>query len=108
MPGRCLNASSWTRFAQRFTATRGRTERPADMGERKFIVTLTGDFNDDSGAPKFRDIGLSVLAGHPHIEQRVFKQHRNPIEAEQIGDAQGVVVLTPAVAAQSVAKPESL
>jgi phosphoglycerate dehydrogenase-like enzyme len=49
-----------------------------------------------------------VLAGHPHIEQRVFKQHRNPIEAEQIEDAQGVIVLTPAITAQSVAKSESL
>jgi phosphoglycerate dehydrogenase-like enzyme len=78
------------------------------MGEQKFIVALTGDFNDESGAPKFRDIGLAVLAAHPHIEQRVFKQHRNPIEADQIGDAQGVIVLTPAVTAQSVATPESL
>jgi len=78
------------------------------MSERKFVVALTGDFNDDSGAPKFRDIGLSVLAGNPHIEQRVFKQHRNPIEAEQIEGAQGVIVLTPAITAQSVAKSESL
>ncbi len=37
-----------------------------------------------------------------------FKQHRNPIEADQIGDAQGVIVLTPAITAQSVAKPDSL
>src|SRR5580698_6249065 len=78
------------------------------MSERKFIVALTGDFNDESGAPKFKDIGLSVLAGHSHIEQRVFKEHRNPIEADQIGDAQGIIVLTPAVAAQSVAKADSL
>jgi phosphoglycerate dehydrogenase-like enzyme len=78
------------------------------VSERKFIVALTADFNDDSGAPRFQDIGLSVLAGHPHIEHRVFKQHRNPIEAEQIAGAQGVIVLTPAVAAQSVARPESL
>jgi phosphoglycerate dehydrogenase-like enzyme len=78
------------------------------MSGQKFIVALTGDFNDESGAPKFKDIGLSVLAGHPHIEQRVFKEHRNPIEAEQIGDAQGVIVLSPAIAAQSVTKPGSL
>jgi phosphoglycerate dehydrogenase-like enzyme len=78
------------------------------MSERKFIVALTGDFNDESGKPKFKDIGLSVLEGQPHIEWRAFKDHRNPIEAEQIGDAQGVIVLTPAVAAQSVARPDSL
>jgi phosphoglycerate dehydrogenase-like enzyme len=78
------------------------------VSERKFIVALTADFNDDSGAPRFQDIGLSVLAAQPHIEQRVFKRHRDPIEAGQIDGAQGVIVLTPAVAAQSVAKPESL
>jgi phosphoglycerate dehydrogenase-like enzyme len=78
------------------------------MSKQKFIVTLTADFNDDSGAPKFKDIGLSVLAGHPHIEQRVFKQHRNPIEAAQIDGAQGVIVLTPSITAQSVAKSDSL
>src|ERR1700744_6537115 len=78
------------------------------MSDRKFIVALTGDFNDESGKPKFQDIGLSVLAAQPHIEQRVFKEHRNPIEADQVGDAQGVIVLTPSVAAQSVAKADSL
>jgi phosphoglycerate dehydrogenase-like enzyme len=78
------------------------------VSDRQFIVALTADFNDDSGGPRFQDIGLSLLAGHPHIEQRIFKQHRNPIEAGQIDGAQGVIVLTPAVAAQSVAKPESL
>ena len=78
------------------------------MSERKFIVALTADFNDDAGAPRFPDVGLSVLAAHPHIEQRFFKQHRNPIEAEQIDGAQGVIVLTPAVTARSVAKSDSL
>jgi phosphoglycerate dehydrogenase-like enzyme len=78
------------------------------MSEGKFIVAWTADFNDDSGAPKYRDIGLSVLAGHPQIERRVFTEHRNPIAAEQIGGAQGVIVLTPAVTAQSVSRSESL
>jgi phosphoglycerate dehydrogenase-like enzyme len=78
------------------------------MSEGKFVVALTADFNDDGGAPRFRDVGLSVLADHPHIEQRVFQQHRNPIEAEQIGGAQGVIVLGPSVTAQSVSKSDSL
>jgi phosphoglycerate dehydrogenase-like enzyme len=78
------------------------------MSEGKFIVALTADFNDDAGAPKFRDIGLSVLAGLPHIEQRVFQRHCNPIEAGQIGGAQGVIVLAPSVTAQSVSKSDSL
>src|SRR5437773_12373419 len=78
------------------------------MTPRKFIITLTADFYDDRGAPQYRDLGLSVLAPHPHIEQRVFKEHRKQIGADQIGDAQGVIVLTPAVTAESVSKAGDL
>jgi len=74
----------------------------------KFIVMLTADFYDSTGASKYRDIGLSVLAEHPHIEQRIFKEHRQQIGADQIGDAQGVIVLTPAVTAESVSKADNL
>ena len=78
------------------------------MSGRKFLVVLTADFYDSAGAGKYRDIGLSVLAGHPHIEQRVFKEHRNQIDPDQVGDAQGVIVLTPAVTAESVSKADNL
>src|SRR5712691_7532676 len=78
------------------------------MSARKFIVTLTADFYDRTGAPKYRDIGLSLLAEHPCIEQRVFKEYRKQIGADQIGDAQGVIVLTPAVTAESVSKADNL
>src|SRR6185295_7248086 len=44
----------------------------------------------------------------PEIEQRVFREHRKEIGADQIGDAQGVIVLTPAVTAESVSKAENL
>jgi phosphoglycerate dehydrogenase-like enzyme len=78
------------------------------MSAGKFIVTLTADFYDGAGAPKFDDLGLSVLAEQPHIEQRAFKEHRKHIGADQIGDAQGVIVLTPAVTPESVSKAENL
>jgi len=78
------------------------------MSAGKFIVTLTADFYDSTGAPKYRDIGLSLLAEHAHIEQRVFQEHRKQIGADQAGDAQGVIVLTPAVTAESVSKAENL
>jgi len=78
------------------------------MSGRRFKVLLTADFNDDAGRPRFRDVGLSVFAGQPQIEQGAFQRHCSPIEAEQIGDAQGVIVLTPSVTAQTVARPESL
>lgn len=69
---------------------------------------MTADFYDPTGAPKYRDIGQSVLAEHPHIEQRVFKEHRPQIGADQVGEAQGVIVLTPAVIAESVSKADNL
>ncbi|HXJ39779.1 MAG TPA: hypothetical protein VNH18_10910, partial [Bryobacteraceae bacterium] len=75
------------------------------MNTEKFVVILTGDFYDATGAPKYRDLGLSVLAENPRIEQRVFKEHRKEIGAEQLAGAQGVIVLTPAVTAQSVSDP---
>ena len=31
------------------------------MNGRKFIVAHTADFNDNTGTPRYRDIGLSVL-----------------------------------------------
>jgi phosphoglycerate dehydrogenase-like enzyme len=78
------------------------------MNKPSFTIALTADFDDASGAPKYRDIGLSVLAKHPHIAHRVFTEHRKQIGADQIGDAQGVIVLTPAVTAESVSKADNL
>jgi phosphoglycerate dehydrogenase-like enzyme len=78
------------------------------MSEGKFKVLLTADFTDAAGKPKFSDIGLSVLAAQPHITQGAFADHRPAIAADQVGDAQGVIVMTPNVTAQSVAKPNSL
>src|SRR5882724_705105 len=78
------------------------------MSGRKFLVVLTADFYDSTGAGKYRDIGLSALAEQPHVEQRVFKEHRKQIGPDQVGDAQGVIVLTPAVTAESVSKADNL
>ncbi len=78
------------------------------MSTHDFTVSLTADFCDSAGAPKYRDIGLSVLAAHPHLHQRAFVEHRPQIGADQIGDAQGVIVLTPAVTADSVSNAGEL
>ncbi len=75
---------------------------------RKFVVTMTADFFDASGTPKYRDLGSSVFDAHPHIETRVFAEHRPKVGPDQIGDAQGVIVLTPAVTAESVCRAENL
>ena len=78
------------------------------MTAKPFQVAFTADFYDNTGVPKYPDIGLSVLEEQPHIRQSVFKEHRPQIEPEQIGDAQGVVVLTPAVTARSVSRASDL
>jgi len=78
------------------------------VNAEKFVVALTADFYDGNGAPKYHDLGLSVLAENPRIEQRIFNEHRKQIGAEQIDGANGVIVLTPAVTAQSVSKAGQL
>jgi phosphoglycerate dehydrogenase-like enzyme len=78
------------------------------VNAEKFVVALTADFYDGNGAPKYRDLGLSVLAENPRIEQRVFKEHRKQIGPDQLADTHGVIVLTPAVTAQSVSNADQL
>jgi phosphoglycerate dehydrogenase-like enzyme len=75
---------------------------------KKFVVTMTADFFGADGRPKYRDLGLSVFDGHSHIERRTFAEHRPKIGPDQIGEAQGVIVLTPAVTADSVSRSENL
>jgi phosphoglycerate dehydrogenase-like enzyme len=78
------------------------------LQKKTFRIAFTGDFYAADGSPKYRDMGLSVFAAHPHIRHSPFKEHRPEIGADQIGDAQGVVVLTPAVTAATVANAHDL
>jgi phosphoglycerate dehydrogenase-like enzyme len=73
-----------------------------------FRAAFTGDFYAADGSPKYRDMGMSIFALHPHIRQSSFKENRPEIGADQIGDAQGVVVLTPSVTAATVANARDL
>ena len=74
---------------------------------RPFKVALTGDFYGADGAPRYQDLGLSVFEGQP-IEHRAFAEHRPEIGPDQIGDAAGVVVLTPKVTARTVSESSNL
>jgi phosphoglycerate dehydrogenase-like enzyme len=78
------------------------------MPATTFPIALTADFYDAQGNTKYRDIGISVLAAYPHITHKPFAEHRPEIGADQIGDARGVVVLTPKVTAASLARSENL
>jgi len=83
---------------------------PTGMGSKKprnFRVALTGDFNDSSGKPRYRDIGTSILEG-AGIEIRPFAEHRADVAPDQLSGVNGVIVLTPRVTAASLAKCSEL
>jgi phosphoglycerate dehydrogenase-like enzyme len=73
-----------------------------------FEVLWTADFYDSAGAPKYRDIGAAVLAEEPRIHHSVFSEHRKQIGPDQLGQARGVIVLTPQVTAETVSRAEQL
>ena len=68
-----------------------------------FRVTLTADFYDKAGEPKFADLGLGVFDGHNGVEVTKFGEHRAEITPDQIARCAGVIVLTPRVTASSLA-----
>jgi phosphoglycerate dehydrogenase-like enzyme len=70
---------------------------------RPFRVALTADFHGPGGSPRYRDLGLEVLAEEPRVEVTRFAEHRPEIGADQVAGAHGVIVLTPRVTAGSVA-----
>lgn len=80
----------------------------SDLAGKKFVVSLTADFFGADGSPKYRDLGLSVFDEQPQIERRTFAEHRPKIGPDQIDGAQGVIVLTPAVTAETVSRAEHL
>jgi phosphoglycerate dehydrogenase-like enzyme len=75
---------------------------------KNFPIALTADFYDAQGKTKYADIGLSTLAAHPHVTHKPFDTHKPEIGPEQIGDARGVIVLTPKVTARSLEKSQNL
>jgi phosphoglycerate dehydrogenase-like enzyme len=75
---------------------------------KRFLVALTADFYQADGSPRYRDLGLSVFEGRSEIACRPFAEHRGELHPDQIGDANGVIVLTPKVTAQSVSNAENL
>jgi phosphoglycerate dehydrogenase-like enzyme len=75
---------------------------------KEFRVALTADFYGGDGSPHYRDLGLSVFDGHPAIQCRPFRDHREEIDPDQIDDAQGVIILTPRVTARSVSRSQNL
>ncbi|MFH1924016.1 MAG: NAD(P)-dependent oxidoreductase [Planctomycetota bacterium] len=73
-----------------------------------FRVALTADCYAPDGSLKFKDLGLDVFTAHPHVRPTRFGEHRPAIGADQVADAQGVMVLTPAVTKESVSRGRDL
>jgi phosphoglycerate dehydrogenase-like enzyme len=80
----------------------------SDSTPKPFRVAITADFYNPDGSTKFPDLGLSIFDEHGHISHRPFKEHRKQIGPDQLGDANGVIVLTPAVTAESVSRANDL
>ncbi len=74
---------------------------------KTFRIALTADFYSH-GLPAYPDFDLSVLDECPGIEYAAFDKHTPEITPDQIGGAQGVIVLTPRVTRQSLAHGDDL
>jgi phosphoglycerate dehydrogenase-like enzyme len=75
---------------------------------KKFRVALTADFYDAAGALRYRDIGLDLLRQSAAHELSCFDTHRSSIEPQQLAGANGLIVLSPRVTAQSLSVSDDL
>jgi len=80
----------------------------SEVHQNQFQIRLTADFYDADGEPKYDDLGLDVLSQAGHVAVGSFDEHRPIVTSEQIGDAQGVIVLTPQVTAETVIRSDRL
>ena len=78
------------------------------LAHEPFRVAFTGDFQDAAGKPKYHDFGLGTLNAQRQIEHHVIREFSPELTADQIGDAHGVIVLTPRVTQRSLLKRPDL
>src|SRR5262249_5196065 len=74
----------------------------------RFRIAFSGDFFDAAGQSRYPGLGLSVLAAAPHMEVTRFREARREIGADQVADAQGIILLTPRVTRATLAQPQQL
>ncbi|MCA9212046.1 MAG: dehydrogenase [Planctomycetales bacterium] len=74
----------------------------------KFRIALTADFYDESGTPRYADIGLDTFQGHDHINVSQFAEHRSEMTPDQLAGYNAVLVLTPKVTANSLIESKDL
>lgn len=68
-----------------------------------FQLGLTRDFLNERGQLAFGSEGIDRLSRHDHIRCSCFEEHRNPVTAEQLREYDGVISLTPAYPADTLA-----
>jgi len=72
------------------------------MTSLTFDLRLTADFYESDGTAKFGDLGLDLLAANAQIAVSRFPEHQPIIAPHQLAGANGVIVLTPQVARDSL------
>jgi phosphoglycerate dehydrogenase-like enzyme len=85
-----------------------RTSDAVPFDPARFQIAVTADFFEAGGSLRYPDIGLSLFSARPQVEVARFAEHRPVITPEQIGGAQGLIVLTPQVTRDSLRRAETL
>jgi phosphoglycerate dehydrogenase-like enzyme len=67
-----------------------------------FCISLTADFYDETGAPRYSDFGLDTFEGHDHIVVSKFREHRGEVTSDQLASNHAALVLSPKVTAESL------
>lgn len=75
---------------------------------RKFRIAMPADIFDGAGNLKFKDMGLSVFDEYPQVESFVLAEARAEIGADQLGEANGLVVFGGRVTSETVANAADL
>jgi len=70
--------------------------------EPHFRIGLTADFFTPDGKPKFGEMGLDILEASSNVSYYGLGELEPQITADQANEADGLVVLTPAVTAETV------
>jgi phosphoglycerate dehydrogenase-like enzyme/2-keto-3-deoxy-L-rhamnonate aldolase RhmA len=82
-------------------------ESPSPLAARRksakpFRLLFTGDFHNEDGTVRYRDVGLDTLVGGP-FDVDFMARNLRVIEPYQLEGANGVIVLSPRVTANSLA-----
>jgi phosphoglycerate dehydrogenase-like enzyme len=73
-----------------------------DLARKKFLVGFSRDFLDETGAPVFPDIGLSLLDGAADLSYEFMAEYRSEYIPDQLRQYDAIVSMKPRVTAESL------